>query len=368
MAAFDLDTAPREPSAASSASDAPSLRPAMDPAAERLAATRAAPAALSPDISWSAGMAALLAAERRALAAALDWLFAADGAATSIAPRRARVALRRVRALLKFHRRRFGPKLSADRAAARAAEETAKLLGRRIAALRDADVLLEEILPAAEATLAALPEPPASGALRPLFSQAAVRRARAEAALLGPAPAEGEPPAALLAGRLMLALADVETRLREREREEAQEEARAKARGPAFRGAPPALKKAAAAALDAASGAVLAWGPRIETLSIDERHELRKDAKMLRYAAAMHAPLFESEATRLYGTALRKLQNAFGALNDAAGAAELRAFAGAGADPAVVEAVIATADSASEAAWPKACERWRRVAEAAPFW
>lgn len=61
-------------------------------------------------------------------------------------------------------------------------------------------------------------------------------------------------------------------------------------------------------------------GRNLETLEDEARHELRKDAKKLRYAAAFFAPLFDGKAERRrrgkFVAALEELQDDLGALND----------------------------------------------------
>lgn len=68
-------------------------------------------------------------------------------------------------------------------------------------------------------------------------------------------------------------------------------------------------------------------GRQLETLQDEARHELRKDAKKLRYATAFFAPLFDGKAEkRRHGkfvAALEDLQDQLGALNDQVTASQL---------------------------------------------
>lgn len=68
-------------------------------------------------------------------------------------------------------------------------------------------------------------------------------------------------------------------------------------------------------------------GRHLETLADEARHELRKDAKKLRYAAAFFAPLFDGKAEkrrrRNFVAALEDLQDQLGALNDLVTAPQL---------------------------------------------
>ena len=56
----------------------------------------------------------------------------------------------------------------------------------------------------------------------------------------------------------------------------------------------------------------------IETLSIDERHALRKELKKLRYAIEFFAPLFAGRKVKPFLARLKLLQEVFGDMNDAA--------------------------------------------------
>ena len=56
----------------------------------------------------------------------------------------------------------------------------------------------------------------------------------------------------------------------------------------------------------------------IETLSVEERHALRKELKKLRYAAEFFEPLFRPSRVKPFLAALKRLQDVFGELNDTA--------------------------------------------------
>ena len=56
----------------------------------------------------------------------------------------------------------------------------------------------------------------------------------------------------------------------------------------------------------------------IETLSVEERHILRKELKKLRYATEFLAPLYPARRVKPFLTNLKTLQDVFGDLNDAA--------------------------------------------------
>jgi CHAD domain-containing protein len=62
---------------------------------------------------------------------------------------------------------------------------------------------------------------------------------------------------------------------------------------------------------------------RLEQLSIEQRHDLRKDLKKLRYASDFFLCLYPKKKSDRFVKALKKLQNIFGYLNDVAMAEEL---------------------------------------------
>ncbi|WP_375196772.1 CHAD domain-containing protein [Sphingobium sp.] len=73
-------------------------------------------------------------------------------------------------------------------------------------------------------------------------------------------------------------------------------------------------------------------GARLEKLSDEARHEVRKDAKKLRYASEFFAGLFEKKKQRRrqcrFVAALEEMQEGLGTLNDLASAAEILAQIG----------------------------------------
>jgi CHAD domain-containing protein len=80
--------------------------------------------------------------------------------------------------------------------------------------------------------------------------------------------------------------------------------------------APP--REFAARVLDKRWGVLRAAGAEIEKLSPEALHELRLDAKRLRYAAEVFAPVFPQKAARRFQRRLVALQEELGRSNDAA--------------------------------------------------
>lgn len=117
-------------------------------------------------------------------------------------------------------------------------------------------------------------------------------------------------------------------------------------------------------------------GQRIETLALPELHELRIRAKKLRYNAEFFRSLFPAEAVQDYLSALERIQDRLGSLNDAAVARhllrELGLHAGSAQERASVErasAVVAGWNAARiEADRARLPEAWERFSRAKPFW
>jgi len=133
------------------------------------------------------------------------------------------------------------------------------------------------------------------------------------------------------------------------------------------------VETAAAAALEKRMHKASKLGKRIESLSVEERHELRKRLKKLRYGVEFFAPLFKAKKVKPFLKRLKKLQTMFGDLNDAAMAEAL--FTGpeapGAADPAAQRAagrVIGARLARAELFWERARALWSGLAETKPFW
>ncbi|GAA0572595.1 hypothetical protein GCM10009416_09070 [Craurococcus roseus] len=250
-----------------------------------------------------------------------------------------RVALRRLRSVLKT----FRP--AARGAALGALDDDLKALARRLGPARDWDVFLGGL--AAEAA-AALGEDRRLSALR---RAAEAKRDTAYAALRR----ELDGPAFR-----RLALDGISALLRRPWRDE-----------------PDA---ADAAALDAPSeefGAALLdkrWrklrdgGEGIAAHSFEALHDLRLEAKRMRYAAELFAPLWGGKAARRFLKRLSALQEALGTVNDATVARGLLSALDGGAPAWAAGAVEGFAAARVGPARKEALSRWDDVAAAKTFW
>lgn len=112
------------------------------------------------------------------------------------------------------------------------------------------------------------------------------------------------------------------------------------------------------------------WGRRIEELTIPERHEMRKELKKFRYTVDFFYSIYPEAQAKPFRKQLRRLQNIFGYLNDAA-MAEAALPGIAGSDPAASFAagrVIGWCDANAEISWRDAREKWSALKHIPAFW
>jgi inorganic triphosphatase YgiF len=133
------------------------------------------------------------------------------------------------------------------------------------------------------------------------------------------------------------------------------------------------ISEAAPAILDARRAKVMKRGRRIRKLDAEGLHALRKELKKLRYAADMLDPIYPGKRVEAYVRALKQLQDIFGSLNDAAMAADYLAGAEApGHDSPAAQRgigwVLGTLAVRAEGDRPALLERWDRLVETGPFW
>jgi inorganic triphosphatase YgiF len=111
----------------------------------------------------------------------------------------------------------------------------------------------------------------------------------------------------------------------------------------------------------------------LETLSAEQRHELRKELKKLRYAVEFVSPLFRAKHVGPFLKRLRKLQTVFGDLNDAATMKAMFAdehLVGLG-DAATQRAIgwmVGASQARGEHAWAGARVLWQDLEKAGRFW
>jgi triphosphatase len=224
----------------------------------------------------------------------------------------------------------------------------ARELGRVVGELRDADVLIDEIVAPvmmtsghAEAGFARLREA--------LESERTAKRAQVKAALLSSTWSCFQLRLALLSR-----VADWST-ARDREAALARP-----------------VRKHARKALNRLWRKIARNAGRLETLTIEERHQMRKSLKTLRYAVEFFCPIYPAKAGQHFVRELKGLQELFGYLNDVATAEKLTELPPMYAADADLQRAIGYllgwhAARANEA-WAAARARWRALDSAPRFW
>ena len=259
-------------------------------------------------------------------------------------PHQLRVGLRRLRTAFAL----FEPWIGGEAMAALG--DTARDLGQVVGALRDADVLLDEVV--AEAVAEGLDEPARAALAAALALRRDAVRAQVRTALAGPA-ATGFlfDLAAFIEARGWLASADYDQSAR-------------LATG---------IAAVAPAILRKRHRRVMKTGHRIRELDTEGLHGLRKQLKKLRYAVDMLGSLHARDEVAPYLRTLKGLQDAFGSMNDAAMAHEKLSGpdAPAQADPDAQRAVgwvLGTLAARETRDRPDLFDRWDKLAGAKPFW
>jgi len=112
---------------------------------------------------------------------------------------------------------------------------------------------------------------------------------------------------------------------------------------------------------------------KLHHLNDDALHELRKKLKKLRYAAEILDPIYRGKKVTAYVKSLKKLQDTFGSINDAAMAAEYLTGPDAPGrkDPDIQRAVgwvLGRLAAKAGAERPRFFEQWEKFAQTRQFW
>ena len=115
------------------------------------------------------------------------------------------------------------------------------------------------------------------------------------------------------------------------------------------------------------------WGRNIEDLSIEDRHKMRKALKKLRYQVDAFASLYDAGEVKAFRKKLKALQDVFGYLNDVAMAQRLGTIVAdtGSSDPQLhgaVGFVLGWHTARAEDAWHEARGNWKSLARRKPFW
>jgi CHAD domain-containing protein len=114
-------------------------------------------------------------------------------------------------------------------------------------------------------------------------------------------------------------------------------------------------------------------GDRLDDLTIEQRHAMRKGLKTLRYTAEFFATLYPQHATRRFIREIRSLQEVFGYLNDVVAAERLNVICHehCGDSPEAQRAagfVLGWHNAQAARAWKDAHRGWQKLEALPRFW
>jgi triphosphatase len=257
-------------------------------------------------------------------------------------PHQLRVGLRRLRSALRV----FRPVADSERL--RELDAKARELGRVVGELRDADVLIDAVVAPA---MASNPELLGFAKLREVLASARdAKREQVRSALRAPQ---------WSCFQLKLALLS----------KVADDWVGASSHGGALT---PPVRKHARKALKRSWRKVVRRAERLEELTVEERHLMRKALKALRYAVEFFLPIYSTNVGRRFLKKLKGVQDIFGYLNDVAMAKKLMNLAPMHAFDAELQRaagyVLGWHAARANEAWSSARKRWRKVESAPRFW
>jgi triphosphatase len=133
------------------------------------------------------------------------------------------------------------------------------------------------------------------------------------------------------------------------------------------------VREFAAPALNKGWKRLAKLGTSIETLTLDERHDMRKALKSFRYSVEFFASLHSAGDVARFAKQLRKLQDIFGYINDVVVAKRLTTLTRESC-PTSFEAqraagyVLGWHDAQATHAWSAAPTEWRRLQKRSRYW
>ena len=114
-------------------------------------------------------------------------------------------------------------------------------------------------------------------------------------------------------------------------------------------------------------------GERLDELTSEQRHAMRKDLKTLRYTAEFFASLYPRQATRKFIKEIRTLQEVFGYLTDIVAATRLNAICHDGCTDSreaqrAAGFVLGWHNAQAAHAWKDARKGWQKLKDSPHFW
>jgi triphosphatase len=114
------------------------------------------------------------------------------------------------------------------------------------------------------------------------------------------------------------------------------------------------------------------YAANLDRLTGEQRHQMRKALKKLRYQAEFFAPLFSASETEAFISELRALQDVFGYINDvrmAAKLVEIGSQAGAGGNAVrAASYILGRHEAEAEHVWHGALPAWRALKRVPRYW
>jgi inorganic triphosphatase YgiF len=264
-------------------------------------------------------------------------------------PHQMRVGLRRLRSALKIHAKHL-PDGSLE-----SLDTRARALASQVGVLRDLDVLAGEIVASASRSA------PAGIGLGRLGDTVEAARETARATLRSQ----------LVDPSVNALLFDIGALAEGALLDEATRDGNRDDAGNAALAAPVTIF--AAEALEKRWKAVARLGARLDDLSLEERHDMRKALKKLRYALEFYKSLYKGKTAKPFLSTLKKLQDVFGYLNDVVMAHRLadllREREDVDGDTMLAAGfVIGWHERRAEIEWDRARALWDDTRHAAKFW
>ena len=110
-------------------------------------------------------------------------------------------------------------------------------------------------------------------------------------------------------------------------------------------------------------------GRRLDELSIEGRHDMRKRLKQLRYLAEFFAPIFNRDkVTARFVARLKELQDVFGYVNDVHTADQLRVISPNNGTASAATYVIGWHEAEVRHVWARALPAWKELRRSPRFW
>jgi CHAD domain-containing protein len=113
------------------------------------------------------------------------------------------------------------------------------------------------------------------------------------------------------------------------------------------------------------------YGRDLNRLSPERRHEMRKSLKEMRYLTEFFASLFQKRDTRRFIKQLKRLQDAFGYMNDVQIASQMRTISeqnGSSQAAIATSYILGRHEAEALHVWRTAGKAWNKLRASPRFW